>query len=723
MAHLETKLAGLKGRLLALWVAKSLASAAVFLASAILALALLDDLAALPYGFRLGVAVAAVAATVSWFVREAFFSAVRAVTDNGLAQYLENRFPDLKDSLISALQFAREGAGNPEFNSPDMVRVVVAQGEEAAGRIQAAEVLRARRSVKRGLVFAGLVLAGGAGASVSPRFAAALARTVLDVPFPRRTFYRVELPLALESRLPRSETLPVRIVPEEGSFRPARAEIAYWFPGIQGSSEPDANREGMSRFENDSFTWEFEGVAQDVAFRIRADDWETDVFHVKVIERPRLEALELVVTPPAYTGIAQKRIVARGGGRESAGSGDVAAIRGTRVAFSGRANKPLAAAALVLGETSTPAVVEENRFTGEFQALASAPYWFDLGDREGFKEAQPARYQVRILPDRPPEVRIVSPDEGTLDVTPFALFKVGVSAEDDLGLASVRLAYSTTDSDENWIELHSFFSAPPPPERGPTLKSPAGEGWDFSVEDLKAEPGLLVRYRAEARDFNDPAGNTFSQEYRLRVKNPSEISEEVKRRLDDLAQELKRSQDRQLDIRQQASRVLDLAAAPQEARAALLESALAQQGMSEEIAARRLFLQNKVIWYFEINRLADQAAGGSAKIREDEKERKIRLYRIRDKFDALISTHVPAAAKLLKDLHASGGATNQGMEPALAAQQKVADEIQKILDDLRKVSDISTLINTLRQAQEQLASTFHTVSFPKEKSPENIEKK
>ncbi len=701
MAQLEAKLSGLRGRLLALWVARSLASAAVFLAAAILALAVLDHLAALPYGFRLAVAIAAGAGCAAWFVKEAFFSAVRAVTDDGLALYLERRFPDLKDALISAFQFSREGAGNPDFNSPDLVKAVVAQGEEAAARIQAAEVLRARRSVKRGLLFAGLVAAGTAGAFASPRFAAALARTVLDVPFPRRTFYRVELPAAGESRLPRGEALPVRIVPEEGSFRPARAEIAYWFPGVPGASEPDANREGMNRFENDSFTWDFEGVAQDVAFRIRADDWETEVFRVGVVERPRLEALELVVTPPAYTGLPEKRIAARGAGRESAGSGDVAAVRGTRVAFSGKANKPLAAVALMLGETSTPVTVEESRFSGAFAVVASGPYWFDLQDLEGFTEAQPARYQVRILPDRPPEARILSPDEGTLDVTPFALFPVGVSAEDDLGLASVRLSYSTTDSEENWIDLHDFFSAPPPPGKEPVRKT-AGE-WDFSVETLKAEPGLLVRYRAEARDFNDPAGVSFSQEYRLRVKHPSEISEEVKRRLDDLAQELKRSQDRQLDIRQQAARVLDLASAPQEARAALLESALAQQGMSEELSARRLFLQAKIIWYYEINRLADQAAGGSARIREDEQERKSRLYRIRDKFDALISTHVPAAAKALKDLHASGGATPEGMEPALAAQQRVADEIQRILDDLRKVSDISKLINDLRQIQEKLA--------------------
>lgn len=701
MALLETKLAGLKARLLMLWVAKSAAAAAAALVGVLAGLALVDYLASLPYGVRVAASVLAAAAAGAWFVKEAFFSTVRATTDKGLALYLERKFPELKDALVSALQFAKEGAGNPDFNSPEMVRAVVTQGEEAAARITASEVLKARRSLKSGLVCGGIVLACAAGAFASPRFAKAVERLWADAAFPRRTFYRMESPLALESRLPRGETLSVKIVPEGDSFRPTRAEISYWFPGVPGSVEGDPNREGMNRFENDSFTWEFEGVAEDVAFRVRADDWETETYRIAVVERPRLDELQLVVTPPPYTGLPEKRVAARGAGQKAAGGGDLAVLRGTRVAFSGKANKPLASVALAMGEAQTPVAVTGEGFSGAFTAEDSSSYWFDLRDREGFAEAQPARYQLRILPDRPPETRILEPDEGTLDVTPFALFRVRVSAEDDLGLASARLAYSTTDADESWLELHPLFASEPPPSREPTRK--IAEEWDFSVEALKAEPGLLVRYRAEATDFNTPPGTSFSQEYRLRVKQPSEISEEVKRRLDDLAQELRRSHERQLDLRQQAARVLDLGGDAQAAKAALLEAALAQQGMSEDLAGRRLFLEKKVIWYFEINRLAEAVEGGSAKIREEEQSRKAQLYRIRDKFDVLINTHVPAAAKVLKELHAAGNASPAGMEKALEAQQKVADEILRLLDDLRKVSDISKIINDLRMIQEKLA--------------------
>ena len=76
------------------------------------------------------------------------------------------------------------------------------------------------------------------------------------------------------------------------------------------------------------------------------------------------------------------------------------------------------------------------------------------------------------------------------------------------------------------------------------------------------------------------------------------------------------------------------------------------------------------------------------------------------------------SSKALKDLHASGNVSQAGMDKALAAQQKVADEILKILEELRKVSDVSQLINNLRQIQEKLQSTFQPVSFNKDDNGE-----
>ncbi len=704
MTILESKLARLRGRLLSLWLLKSALAAGSFWIAVLAGLAVLDVVAGLPYTFRVSVSSVATVVAVFWFIREGFFSTVRATTDKGLALYVEKRHPEFRDALVTALQFSREGAGNPAFNSPALAHAVVAQAEEAAARIQEGEVLRARKSLRRGGVCGFFVAAVVVGAFTSPRFGTALLRTFRDTPFPRRTYYRIEFPLAPSVRVPRGENLLVRIVPEtEGSFRPGRAAITRNFPGLPGRAPL---REGMNRFENDAFTWECENVSENMTFVVQADDWESSPYRVDIVERPRLESLEIEVTPPAYAGLASHRIVARRrGGGPSAGSADLAALRGTRVDCDAAANKPLEKVALVFaggnGETRTDAAVEERRFRGAFEIQEGGTYFFDILDRDGFSETQPARYQIRLVPDRPPETRITEPEEGTLDVTPFAIFEVRVRAEDDLGLASVRLTSSTTEADEKWLALHPFHAAEPPPKRDPVKK--IEDFWTMSIEDLKLEPGILIRYRVEAQDFNTPTGTSLSQEYRCRIKTPTEVSQEVTRRLDDLRQEMQRTLEHQLEISQQASRVADLLAHVAQARQGLIGAALAQQGMADEINSRRQFLLRKIIWYFNINRLGEPAAGSSRMVQEEERRRKDLLERIDEKFSVLIETHVPAAASALVEAREAASFSEVDLQKAMAAQSRVAMEIQRILDDLYQVSEISTVINKLRRLRDQIS--------------------
>lgn len=694
MAVLETTLRGLKGRLVALWTLRAALTAGVYWLSFLAGLALLDTVAVLPYPARLGAALAATAAAAAWFAREGLLSAVRRTSETGLALYLERCYPQFKDALVTAYQFLRQGAANADFNSPALVREAVAAGEAAAARVEAREVLQARRSRRLAAGCAGIVAVSALLAFASPRFATALTRLVADVPFPRRTFYRVASPAATAVKVPRGENLLVRIVPEGETHRPGRATVSYAFGG-----DGDPIHQGMNRFESGDFSWEFEGVTEHFTFTLRADDWTAGPYAVTVVERPRLEELALEVVPPAYTGLPPRAVLARGGGGAAAGSGDIQAFRGTRVSFRGRANKPLARASLFLGENALPVSLSQDAFQGSFEIQEGGVYHFALVDAEGFEEDQPTRYQIRLLPDRPPQVRIAFPEEGTLDVTPFARFDVKTIAQDDLGLSAVRLLYSTTESDETWLPIHDFFSTAPPPE-APPAPDHAG-AFVFEMEQLKAQPGLLVRYRVEASDFNTPPGVSFSQEYRCRVKEPSEVSQEVTRRLDDLRQETERCLARQMDLRQQVTRVLDVGEDAEASRQSLIQAALAQQGMVEDLAARRRFLE-KTIWYFDINRLGEPVGEFSRAILEQETQRRQMLSRIAAQFDALVTTTVPGAARVLKEAHDADDRSEAAVNRALAAQGRVADDIQKILDELRRVSDISSLINTLRQVKENL---------------------
>lgn len=695
MAVLENKLAGLKGRLFRLWCVKSLIVSACALAGLVAALAALDALFDLPYALRIALSGAGAVAAAAAFFARGFSGAVRAVSDEELVQYLEKRYPDFKDALVSALQFARPNPDDSAFNSPQLAREVVSQAERLAERIHADEVLRARQSRRVGTACLAIVILAAGSAWASPRYGRALARTFLDVSFPQRTFYRMESPSSDFVRVPRGEPLRVRIVPDRfASHRPARATIHVRAGAVE-------HRQGMTRFENDAFSWEFDGVSGNFAFTVRADDWTSPACRVEVVERPRIDRLVLTVAPPPYTGLPPQEIPVRSGAGRS-GGGDVAGVRGTRVAFQGETNKPLRSAALVLGEERLAAEVDWTRFSGGFELQESMAYHFDVEDEEGFSESQPARYQVRVVPDRPPEVRITSPEEAHLDLTPFAVLPLSLSASDDFGLARVTLLTCATEAEENWTPVHTFLDRGAPPAEEP--KHHYAIDWLFKMSDLRVAPGLLIRYRIEVADFHTPPNVSASQEYRIRIKEPSEISREVTRRLEDLRREMEQSLDRQLAAIQQATGVLDRPADDPSAAQALIETALAQQGMSADLEHRDRYLRQRIIWYFDVNRLGEPVGETTPDILRQEVERKEMLQRISGQFRVLIDDLVPVAAAALKEARVpEGGVDAEAVGRAIRSQERVATEIRSIIDQMQKVSSLSQIISGLRAVQEMLA--------------------
>lgn len=684
MAALETKLDGLRGRLLRLWLLRSVLSAAAAGLVLLLCLALLDALADLPYLLRLGVSAIAAAAALAWVVRDGIWSVKHSITEDGLALYLEKRYPELKDAFVTALQFQRHGVENPAFNSPQMVQVVLTEAEGIARQIEEGEVLKARRSARLGTLCGMLVALIAAGAAVSPRFARAVPRAVLNIPFEKRTFYRLESPSEAAVRVPRSETVSVRIVPDRAdSHRPARATIHHRSAGGAWIVE------GMNGFENGAFTWEFEGVAEDFEFRAEADDWESAPCRVTVTERPRIDALVLTVEPPAYTGMPVREVRVRGGDGKSEG-GDISALAGTVVSFRGTANKPLRNAAVALGETRTDLAVEGSSFSGRFTVSQSIPYRFEVLDREDLSELQPAQYQIRVVPDLPPQARILFPEDGSLDVTAYAQFPIQAEASDDHGLSRVRLLYCATDAEESWKELHPLASA----AAAPGERKFAGV-FDFSVERLPggATPGLSLRYRAEAADFQEPAAVGMSQEYRLRVREESEIQKELAARMENLRQETARVLELQQSVRSQTAGLLDRSADRQSA----LHVAIAQQDVAKEIGLRSRFLDAKIRWYFRINRLTQspdnivrQHMGDIERILED----------VAGRYQRLIEERIPAVSAALVEAGKSETPDAKRIEAAHREQAVVAAEIEEILKLLKKGSEIPEIVLAFQKLRD-----------------------
>jgi hypothetical protein len=130
-------------------------------------------------------------------------------------------------------------------------------------------------------------------------------------------------------------------------------------------------------------------------------------------------------------------------------------------------------------------------------------YRVRLVDRDGLRSAGDSEYFVRLMDDRPPDVRILRPstDQG---ITPLEEVTIEARADDDYGVSSLELVYSVAGGPEHVVPF-SRLSGTPIQRTGSHL---------LAAEELKVKPGDAITYYARARDVG-------------RGKRPSETKSDI----------------------------------------------------------------------------------------------------------------------------------------------------------------------------------------------------
>src|SRR5205814_936374 len=116
-------------------------------------------------------------------------------------------------------------------------------------------------------------------------------------------------------------------------------------------------------------------------------------------------------------------------------------------------------------------------------------YRIALADRDGMSSAGDTEYFIRMLEDRPPEVRILKPATDRA-VTRLEEVDIEAQAEDDYAIDRLDLVYSVRGAAEKVVSL-------PIPRGSQTVN---GHHTLF-LEDLNVQPGDFISYYVRARDL------------------------------------------------------------------------------------------------------------------------------------------------------------------------------------------------------------------------------
>ena len=450
-----------------------------------------------------------------------------------LALMVEKDHPDFNSRLISAVQFAEGKAAVPANAPSSMIKAMVSETEQEAGRFQFADIVDRRKMARAILLLMGIISLAGIGAYIigKQNLDILLARAFgADTPIPHETRIikapgemlvgigdTIELSFTAESMVDNVD------LPEEGelnvNYVNGRKE-SLLLPRMTEEVTLAANESNTTiepvALNASALTGTYKVTISDIQesfdFQASINDARTGRINVRAIERPQVESITGTQTYPSFTGNPPTQHA----------PGDFTLFPGGTMKLNITSTKDLTSAALHLIGTNIKVPVKVNNnnsklCTVEFTIPPEKLSGFSLSltDTEKMQSRDDVVYRVSLLADRAPEIRITYPKRSEEMATRKAKFLILYEATDRFGIASMNLRYRLGDSDTQSVPV----SIPPS-----NPKSVNGKiDWDLTKLQPNLTEGDVLEYWLEATDQNAVSANTGSSEHlRVRIVTPEE---------------------------------------------------------------------------------------------------------------------------------------------------------------------------------------------------------
>ncbi len=614
------------------------------------------------------------------------------INDDALCLAVEEHNPQVKQSLISALQFSRlEGLEKRGMSLP-MVKQTIAQGLQWAESLNFGDVLNRGLWTRNLILLCGAVIVlVGAGVAIAAQTPLQLwfQRNILlgEQEWPQKTYLVIEGAEEGKVVFPRGgEWTQVVMVEERSEIIPATVMLE--FRNARGRTPQPMKKTGDLKFEA-----LFANVLEPFDFRARGGDDVTPWVRVELVEPPTFNELNLNVTLPDYAGGSVEPL--------PAGRGPYLVLKGSTLTIQGTSNKPLVAAAVSIdGQSKQPLKVADDGkgssvVTGKIPNAPAGQYVIDLEDTLGLHPLEPIAFGIRPRIDREPRVKAKFNGVGSMGmISVKAQLPVSVRVSDDFGLTKVVMEYRLRAEEEGRNKDGEVAFT--------TIDQAALEKDTDIEETLQVEPLALVAGDAltlvfSAADNDNISGPNIgkSSEFQLRVVTEEELRAEILRREKEQRQEFERlvkSQEELLtDTRALTAEAKSLAELSPEQRNQLMQIQRRQKlvGTNSGGIAERLEL---VVLEALNNKIEEEGGTLEKRLRQDVI---VPLF-------VIVNEEVPEVIRRLDEsrrLSADQTPRQESLAAAVAAQEKLLADMQRVLSFLIKAEGFQEAINLILEIQ------------------------
>ena len=224
-------------------------------------------------------------------------------------------------------------------------------------------------------------------------------------------------------------------------------------------------------------------VDQSFDYEIVTDRWQSERYRVDVFEFPSLVRSDANMVFPPYTGMAEKTVE---------DTVRVSAVEGTIITWLCYLNKSVEQAELISKEghrislTSDPS--DPELYIAAMELKETTRLTLHLRDGDGRANKYPPELVARVLPNKPPTLKITN--GGDASVSPLEELPLAAEVRDDFGIQRAGISFTFADQTPQEIELVNAL----------------GRGEKSSLEhliafeDLNAQPDQLLAYHFWAED-------------------------------------------------------------------------------------------------------------------------------------------------------------------------------------------------------------------------------
>lgn len=617
--------------------------------------------------------------TIGWSWKRIWRPLLRPIALDQLVLSLPTLTQSQRDRLAGAVAHLR-GAGDGD--AALWSRATVDAGEEA-GQLNLSLGINPRRAVRStvavALLIGGLFLA----AEKLPEWLAIGQRRMVtpfaDVQWPKS--YQIE-PLTGDMQVAHGETFTAEMRLTRGDDPNLRGFI-HW----RAIGRP-YEKAMMRRDPDGVYRRLIERLTSDVSYYFSAGDDDTSdrPGALRIVKRPTVASATLTITPPPYASQLPVR-------EHHLSDPRVSLVRGCRIRLSVVADKTVtfgdgATSSRVAFESGIVLPLQSTDTVGttgfiEMEVDEDCAFEVVLVDESRFESRGGPRYQLDVVPDRPPAVAIKEPS-GPLEVTPNATVDVLIRAEDDLGIARISLLASAKSGEFSLIgDIPAKNDGHSP--TGSLVTQTGSLTWNLASR--KPAVGDTIDYVAEAADFYEWHGDRHkparSAVMRLSIVSPERFGERLRQDVLTMRGSLRkmfsaleaiRGQVEQL----QAGTITDESRHERTERAAADARRLAQQ--VDEVSRRLAQLNRRA----EMNQTADSDAAKQSQ-------------RLAKRLSDSVLDGVNRATKNLASLErpTSDADRQNRLQDSSAGLERAANGLRSMLDEVEQWDNFDEMVRKL----------------------------